>query len=107
MLCPKYARGNYQGGLGRLQHCEVLVAAPLLEKLGAGSQDQAQFLPNFVVPFVHCCMLSLSPVIGKPTPMSPPSNLLPHLSLSTGVDFSSTCIEFMGTVHGRECRVLL
>ena len=107
VLCPKSAGDNSFSGLHIVQRCDILVAAPLLEKLGAGVQNPAHFHPNFVVPFVTCCMLSLSPAIEKHPPLSHSSNLLPHLSCSAGVDFSSTCIEFRGSVHGRECRVLL
>ncbi len=67
VLCPKIACDNYSDGLFTSQKCEVLVAAPLLVELGAGLQNPAHFLPNFVVPLVSCCMLSLSSAIEKPT----------------------------------------
>ncbi len=107
MLCPKIEGDNYSDGLFTSQKCVILVAALMLVELGAGLQNPAHFLHNFVVPLVSCCMLSLSPAIEKPTALSHPFNLLPHLSSSAGVDFSSTCIEFRGCVLGRECRVLL
>jgi hypothetical protein len=62
VMCPKSAGDNLSIGLHIAHRCEVLVAAPLLEKLGAGVQNPAHFHPNFVVPFVTCCICCLSPL---------------------------------------------
>lgn len=113
VLCHERAGLALVGDPHFIQHDGFLFSTAELTKLG--NLSTAAWAPTHFVSISGCSYVLMSvfstvPAVGvKPKPVTHFDSLFQlHTDLTVSTpDLSSTCIDFVGMVQGRECRILL